>query len=96
MRRKQTLPLAEIIKQVLKEQRLERPLLERRIIDAWPLVLGQNIMMYTTNLEIRNKVLYVQISSSVLRNDLFISRSEIKDALNKYVGEIVISDIVMR
>jgi len=60
------------------------------------LILGSNIMKYTTALNIRNRVLYVNLSSSVLRHDLFLSREQIKNSLNKQVGAEVIVDIVFR
>jgi len=96
MRKKNTEMLRDVIRQVLKEQHLDRPLYEKRLIDAWPLVLGKNIMNYTTSLNIKNKVLFVQLSSSVLRHDLFMSREEIKNSLNKQVGVDVITEIIFK
>ncbi len=96
MRKKNTELLSEVIRQVLKEQHLDAPLNEKRLIDAWPLVLGQNILQYTSDLKIKNKVLYVALTSSVLRHDLFLSREEIKKSLNKQVGAEVIVDIIFQ
>jgi len=96
MRKKNTELLSDVIKQVLKEHHLDKKLYEKRLIDAWPLVLGANIVQYTTELYIKNRVLYVSLTSSVLRHDLFLSRSEIKKSLNKQVGEDVIIDIIFR
>ncbi len=88
--------LSDVIRQVLKSQHLDKPLNEKRLIDAWPLILGNNIMKYTTGLSIKNRILYVSLSSSVLRHDLFLSREEIVKSLNKQVGTDVIVDIVFR
>ena len=44
MRKKNTELLSDVILQVLKEQHLDKPLNEKRLIDAWPLILGTNIM----------------------------------------------------
>ena len=96
MRKKNTELLSDVIRQVLKQQHLDKPLNEKRLMDAWPMVLGTNIMQYTSELSIRNRVLYVKLTSSVLRHDLFISREEIKTSLNKQVGAEVIVDIVFR
>lgn len=96
MRKKNTELLSDVIRQVLKEQQLDRPLNEKRIIDAWPLVLGNNIVQYTSDLSIKNRVLYVSLTSSVLRHDLFLSREEIKKSLNKQAGVEVIVDIVFK
>lgn len=96
MRKKNTELLSDIIRQVLKENHLDKPLNERRLIDAWPKVLGENIIKYTSELNIRNRVLYVSMTSSVLRHDLFLSREEIKNSLNRQVGVDVIVDIVFK
>ena len=94
MRKQNTERLRDIIKQVLQEQHLAGKLNDKHIIEAWPVVLGKNISKYTTDLNIKNKTLYVRLSSSVLRHDLFLSREEIKKALNRHVGQEVINDIV--
>lgn len=96
MRKRNTELISEVIHQFLKQKKLEKPLYEKRIIDAWPEVLGKNIMTYTSELSIKNKILYVRLTSSVLRHDLFISREQIVNSLNNYVGYKVVEDIVFR
>jgi len=96
MRKKNTELLSDVIKQVLRQQHLDKPLYEKRLIDAWPQVLGNNIVQYTSNLRISNRVLYVSLTSSVLRHDLFLSREQIKNSLNKQVGAEVIIDIIFK
>ncbi len=94
MRRRNTELLSTVIDQVLRTNKLDRKLAEKHILDAWPKVLGDSVMQYTTKLEIKRGVLYVSLSSAVLRHELFLSGNEIKDSLNKYAGTKVISDII--
>ena len=96
MRRKNTESLRDVVRQVLKEQHLDEKLNDKHLVEAWSIVLGKNISNYTTDLSVKNKTLYVSLSSSVLRHDLFLSRQEIKTALNRYVGKEVIKDIMFR
>ena len=96
MRKKNTELLSDVIRQVLKEHHLDRPLNEKRLIESWSLVLGTNIMQYTSELVVKNRVLYVTLTSSVLRHDLFMSREEIKKSLNDKVGVEVIVDIIFK
>jgi len=93
MRRRQTQPLGEIIQELLKLQHLDRKLNETRLLDSWVGVVGGAISKYTSDLYIKNKVLYVKISSAVLRNELLMSRQILVDSLNKNVGAEVITDI---
>ena len=96
MRRRNTEEIRDVVQQFLKQRKLDKPLYEKKIVDAWPEVLGPNIMNYTTNLVVKNKKLHVTISSSVLRHDLFISRENIVQSLNNRVGTHVIDDIVFK
>jgi predicted nucleic acid-binding Zn ribbon protein len=96
MRKRNTESLRDVINQVLKTNHLDKKLNEKHLIEAWSKVLGENIKQYTTELSVKNRVLYVTLSSSVLRHDLFLSRSEIKNSLNREVGVEVIKDINFR
>lgn len=96
MRKRNTEELHDIIRQVLKESKLDKPLNEKRLIDAWPIVLGANISQYTSSLSIKSRVLYVGLTSSVLRHDLFLSKEQIIKSLNRQVGVDVISDIIFK
>ena len=49
--------------QFLRSEGLETPLLEHRIINAWPAVMGEGISKYTSELYIRNSILWVKLKS---------------------------------
>ncbi len=67
-----------------------------RIINMWETVVGGIISKHTTNLYVKNKILYVIVDSSVLRNELYMKRSSIVKELNKEVGKKVINEIVFK
>lgn len=96
MRRKKTEQIGHLIQEFLKQRKLDGPINEQRMLNAWPEVLGPNIQAYTSSLNIKNKILYVSISSSVLRHDLFLSKQQIIESLNRHVGAEVITEIVFR
>lgn len=85
--------IKNLILRNLRAQGLETPLLQKRLIDAWPAVMGPAIAAYTQNLFIRNQTLYVHLTSPVLRADLSMQRQEIVKRLNMKVGNQVIADI---
>lgn len=94
MRRNNTELLRDVIGQFLKDNKLDKQLNEKRLIDAWPKVLGDNIKQYTSLLNISNRVLYVKLSSSVLRHELFLSKEQIILSLNKAANASVIDNII--
>ncbi len=96
MRQKNTQKISDILKQVLKKNNIDEQLYQRKVINSWEEVLGKNIGHYTTKLEFVNQTLYVYISSSVIRHELFLMKFKIKTSLNKYVGANVVNDIIFK
>lgn len=84
--------ITDITQQFLRENSLETPLLERRLIASWTdiIPIAAN---YTDKVEIRNQTLWVKLSSPALRNDLMMQRTEIARQLNAKVGAFIIKDI---
>mgnify|MGYP002623976503 CR=1 FL=1 len=85
--------LKALILRNLRAQGLETPLLQKRLIDAWPTVMGEMIAGYTQNLYIKNQTLFVHLTNPALRADLSMSRQAIVRKLNEHVGSQVIADI---
>jgi predicted nucleic acid-binding Zn ribbon protein len=96
VRRRQTQNIRELIDEMLKSNRLDIKMYETRLMDSWKSLLGETIARYTGSMYIKNQVLYVQITSAVLRNDLLLSRENLINGLNKHAGKEVIKDIVLR
>lgn len=96
MRRKNTEKLGSIIAQVLKQNHLDVKLYETRVLNSWSVVLGETINQYTDKLYFKDGTLYVSISSSVLRHELFLEREKIKKTLNVYVQSNVVKNIIFQ
>ena len=96
MRRRNSEKLSDILGQVLKQNHLDEKLYETRVLKSWSVVLGENVMNYTSNLYFSKKRLYVTLTSSVLRQELFLTREEIRNSLNNYVGFPVVKEIVFQ
>ena len=96
MRRTNSEAVGDLIRQYLRQQGLEAPLNEYRLIQGWEHVMGPVIARYTKDLTIRNQTLYVRLSSPVIRQELLMQRREIVDRLNAYIGAQVICDVVVQ
>jgi predicted nucleic acid-binding Zn ribbon protein len=93
MFKRSVLPLDDIVNQLLRQEGLETPLNERRLIDAWETVAGATIARYTTEKFIRNQVLFVNILNPALRSELSMMKTQLVDRLNAVIGARVITDI---
>ena len=85
--------LKDVLLRNLREQGLETPLLQKRLVDAWPEVAGTVIARYTLNTYIYNQTLYVRLSNPSLRANLSLMREELVRKLNAAVGQQVITDV---
>lgn len=85
--------IKNLILRNLREQGLETPLLQKRLIDAWPEVAGPAITRYTQEVFIQNQTLVVHLTMPALRTELSMRRSELVRKLNEQVGEQVIANI---
>ncbi len=96
MRRSKTANISEIISALLKEQGLEGKLEENRLINSWEDLLGRSVAKVTRNIYIRERTLFVSLTSSVVRNELMMIRDEIIKRLNERAGRDVIDRIELR
>lgn len=85
--------LAELLSRNLRVQGLESPLLQKRLVESWPVVAGAIVGRYTREVYIRNQTLYVRLTSAALRADLSMKRGEYVARLNAHVGANVVTDI---
>lgn len=96
MRRSKTISLAEAVNDYIKEMNLGGKLSEVAVINSWEEIVGKAISSKTTKIFIKDHILYVHLSSSVVRNELLMLREALKEKLNKKAGSEVIKDIVLR
>ena len=95
MKRTNTATIDQVINEIFLEYKIDGKLRESRIIASWPEILGP-LAKPTDKLYIKNKVLFVNLSSSVIRSELSMMRSKLVQRLNEKAGEEVITDIVFR
>ena len=95
MKRTKTVSIAQVVNELLDEYKIDDKLKEARIIAAWSEVLGP-LSKSTDELYLKNGVLFARLSSSVIRNELYMMRSMLVQRLNEKAGAKVITDIVFR
>jgi len=96
MRRSNTQSLSEVLKEYIEQNRIEQKLKEVDVVQGWEDLLGKTIAHYTKNIYIYNRNLYVEISSSVVKNELFMMREEIVRRINENAGRNVVSKIIFK
>ena len=67
-----------------------------KVQNLWREVMGKNVNSYTNEIVLKKNTLYVNLNSSVLRQELSFGKQKIIDLLNKELGKTVIKKIVLR
>jgi predicted nucleic acid-binding Zn ribbon protein len=97
MIRRKTVRLSETLRLFWRDHpELYHKMLEVRVQRLWGELLGPSIARYTTNVYVKNRILYVSMASSVVRNELISMRKRLVIMLNEHAGSDVIDDVMIR
>ncbi len=88
--------LSDIVLDVLREGNLTSRMLETRAASLWQVVLGPTVNRSTREVYVRDGVMHVMLSSSVVRHELSMMKMQILQRINQAVGSEVVKDIVFR
>lgn len=87
---------SDIMSEVLRENNMGQHLLEHRAANFWQMIMGPTVNSVTREVRVSNGIMYVELSSSVVRQELYGLKKEILKKINDVVGENVIRDIQFR
>jgi len=96
MRRNEIQSLGSAIKDYLKDRNLDSKLAEIEAVNSWEAIIGKQIARATSSIYIKDGTLYVELKSSIVRNELFMIRNDIIRVMNERIGRKVIHSIVLR
>jgi predicted nucleic acid-binding Zn ribbon protein len=96
MRRNETRPIGEVIKECLDELNITQTLKEKRLVSQWGEMLGKTVSVRTRQVYIKDRTLFVYMTSSVARNELMMMRQTILEKMNEIAGEKLIDSVVIR
>ncbi len=89
-------PIKSAVDELLKSYHLDEKMGQVKLVNSWEEIMGKAVAHRTTELIIRDKKLYVSLSSASLRQELFQSRDKILGLLNEAAGKIVIDEVIFR
>lgn len=87
--------IEELMKDVIKENKLDKGMTRMAVVEAWKKLMGKGVMSYTNKVELQGKTLIVQLSSSVLREELSYGKDKIIKMMNEELKTPLISKILL-
>ena len=73
----------DLLKSFVKENKLEKGLDKVNVEAAWRDLMGNGVNNYTNSVKLHQDTLYVELSSSVLREELSYGKDKIVNMLNE-------------
>ena len=88
--------IQDVLKEFVSSNNLQTGLDKVDVRDAWINLMGNGVNNYTNSVSLERETLYVQLSSSVLREELSYGKDKIINMLNEALGKEVIKKIILR
>ena len=93
-RKKDAAPLADAFQDLLKAYRLEDTYQEKLLISSWPELVGKTIADRTSNVYIKDKILFVKITSGPVKKELQLNKSKVIALIESQIGKGIVEDVV--
>ena len=86
-------PLKQVINDMFSKYRLSGKLREKQIINSWDQIMGISIAKRTSKRFIKEGILFVEITSAPLKNDLMLSKEKIIYLFEQEFGKGILKDL---
>lgn len=88
--------IRDVLGNFIEQNKLQKGIDKVDVAEAWRDVMGPAIAKYTTQIKLDGDRLLVQLSSSVLREELSYGKEKIRTNLNEQLGREIIKKVVLR
>ena len=92
-RKNNDLPLKDVIRIMLERSGMDKKYNELEIIDVYHKVVGNVISKRTTDVKLRDRTLILKIDTGVVKAELSLSKTKLKDLINEQFGAVVIEEV---
>ena len=86
--------IGESVDQLLKTYRIQQKFDATRLTSSWERLMGSPIAKRTKRVFVKDRKLFVELSSAPLKHELTLSKRMILDIFDKEFGENMLDDIV--
>jgi len=85
--------IKDLMKDVLQDNKLQKGIDLLTIKEAWAEVMGSGVQSYTNDIQFKNNILYIKLSSSVLREELSYGKEKIIKLMNEKLNKVLIKNV---
>lgn len=87
--------IGQAIQKLLNSYHIKSKFDQANLVSSWERLVGKPVAKRTKKLYMRNQVLFVELDSPAMKNDLSIHKIKIIEVFQKEFGAEVIKDLVI-
>ena len=87
--------IKDLVNMFLKKNKLEKGLLDLEVKKVWFELMDNGIANYTLDVNLRNKTLYIKLSSPALKQELSYGKEKLMNLINKKFDKEIVQKIVL-
>ena len=88
--------ISGIVKRIMVTSNLQSGIDKVDAAQAWKDMMGNGVNSYTNDVILKNGTLFVQLTSSVLREELIFGKDKIIKILNEHLSREVVTNVVLK
>ena len=88
--------ISDVLKEFIQSNKLQTGIDQISVKEAWVSLMGNGVNSYTKNVTLKGETLYVELSSSVLREELSHGKSKIITMINEELKREIVKNIILR
>lgn len=89
-------PISSILKDMFSKGDMKEKLFEARLTEKWKEITGPMIAQYTDGMYLKDKILYVKITSAPLKKELSMGKVQLLNIVNECLGEPFVREVILR
>ena len=88
--------IGDVLKEIIQSNKLHPGMDQISVKEAWVSLMGNGVNSYTKNVALKGSTLYVELTSSVLREELSHGKSKIIVMINEELRRDIVKDVILR
>lgn len=85
--------LKEAIQKTIQDSSWKQRYYLAKIRTDWEIIAGKTIAKYTDKIELQNQTLTIHTSVAALRNELLFGKDLLKEKINQYIEQTIVTKI---
>lgn len=87
--------IKNLLEKFLKKNNLEKGLLDLEVKRAWHELMENGVSNYTTGVRLKNKTLYIKLSSPALKEELSYGKEKLMKLINERFKKKIVQKIIL-